>query len=142
VPIARDYVEGEPAMLDYGAALAETLPARALVFLEGDLGMGKTTLARGILRGLGFTGRVKSPTYTLIEPYVFSDKRVYHLDFYRIKDPRELEYIGLEEILDEDAVLLIEWPERAAGMLPDADVVIRIRRKDAGRIVEREARER
>lgn len=140
--IVRDYVEGEPAMLDYGAALARMLPARALVFLEGDLGMGKTTLARGILHGLGFTGRVKSPTYTLIEPYVFSDKRVYHLDFYRIKDPRELEYIGLEEILDEDAVLLIEWPERAEGALPDADVVIRIRRKDAGRIVERETRER
>jgi tRNA threonylcarbamoyladenosine biosynthesis protein TsaE len=131
-----DYVEGEDAMLSYGEALARTLPRTGIVFLEGDLGAGKTTLARGILRGLGFTGHVKSPTYTLVEPYGFSGIRVYHFDFYRIKDPRELEFIGLEEILDEDALKLIEWPERAEGQLPAADVVIRTRRKDAGRIVE------
>lgn len=123
-------------MLAYGEALAPTLPRTGIVFLEGDLGAGKTTLARGILRGLGFTGHVKSPTYTLVEPYGFSGIRVYHFDFYRIKDPRELEFIGLEEILDEEALKLIEWPERAEGQLPAADVVIRTRCKDAGRIVE------
>jgi tRNA threonylcarbamoyladenosine biosynthesis protein TsaE len=135
-----DYVAGEAAMLAYGEALAGALPYPGLVFLEGDLGMGKTTLARGILRGLGFTGRVKSPTYTLIEPYGFSGIQVYHLDFYRIKDPRELEFIGLEELLEERALMLIEWPERAEGRLPAPDVVIRIRRKDAGRIVDIVAR--
>ena len=138
--LRTDYVEGEEAMLAYGEALARELPRTALVFLEGDLGAGKTTLARGILRGLGFDGHVKSPTYTLVEPYGFSDIQVYHFDFYRIKDPRELDFIGLDEFLAEEAIKLIEWPERAAGYLPAADVVIRIRRKDAGRIVERESR--
>ena len=133
------YIEGEPAMLAFGTALARRLPANAVVYLEGDLGAGKTTLARGILRGLGFAGSVKSPTYTLVEPYGFSGLQVYHLDFYRIKDPEELEYIGLDDLFGETAIKLIEWPERAEGRLPAADIVIRIRRKDAGRVIEVES---
>lgn len=136
------YVEGEPAMLAFGAALARRLSVNAVVFLEGDLGAGKTTLARGILRGLGFEGSVKSPTYTLVEPYEFSGIQVYHLDFYRIEDPEELEYIGLDDVFGETAIKLIEWPERAQGRLPAADVVIRIRRRDAGRVIEIESRDR
>jgi tRNA threonylcarbamoyladenosine biosynthesis protein TsaE len=152
MPSRVDYVEGEPAMLAYGAALAGRLAAvraalpgdprgaryreSTLVTLEGDLGAGKTTLARGILRGLGFEGSVKSPTYPIVELYEFARSRVYHLDFYRIVDPRELDFIGLDELLHERAIVLVEWPERAQGRLPRADVEIRIRRQDAGRIVE------
>ncbi len=93
-----DFVADEAAMLAYGAALAKSLADDDLVFLEGELGSGKTTLARGILRGLGFTGHVKSPTYTLVEPYEFDSILVYHFDFYRIRDPEELEYIGFDDL--------------------------------------------
>ncbi len=132
----RDYVEGEAAMLQAGMRLASKLPRNGLVFLEGDLGAGKTTLARGILRGLGFEGHVKSPTYTLVEPYGFSGIQVYHFDFYRINDPQELDFIGLDELIAAEALKLIEWPERAGGQLPPPDLVIRIYAQDAGRIVE------
>lgn len=123
-------------MLAFGAALAKHLPRDGIVFLRGELGAGKTTLARGILQGLGFTGRVKSPTYTLVEPYGFSGTQVYHFDFYRIYDPRELEFIGLHEILEAGGLKLIEWPERAVGQLPAADLVITITEQDAGRLIE------
>lgn len=136
MPTRIDYVEGEAAMLAFGAALARCLPRTGVVFLCGDLGAGKTTLARGILQGLGFSGRVKSPTYTLVEPYSFSGTQVYHFDFYRINDPRELEFIGLHEILDASGLKLIEWPERAAGELPAPDLVITITEQDAGRRIE------
>jgi tRNA threonylcarbamoyladenosine biosynthesis protein TsaE len=136
MPNRVDYVAGEAAMLAYGAALAARLDARALVTLAGELGAGKTTLARGILRGLGFLGSVKSPTYPIVELYEFDGARVYHLDFYRITDARELDFIGLDELLEERAIVLVEWPERAHGRLPQADVEIRIRTQDAGRIVE------
>ena len=123
-------------MLAYGAALARDLEPDDLVLLVGDLGAGKTTLARGILRGLGFDGHVKSPTYTLVEPYEFGSTRVYHFDFYRIKDREELEYIGLDDLLGERAIKLIEWPQRAFGRLPTPQRVIRIRSEGSGRIVE------
>ncbi len=96
-----------------GARLADVCTVPMLIFLEGDLGAGKTTLARGFLRGLGHRGAVKSPTYTLIEPYEIDGRKVYHLDLYRVADPAELDYLGLREMLAEEAVLLIEWPERA-----------------------------
>jgi len=131
-----DHVADESAMLAYGAALARDLAPDDLVFLVGDLGAGKTTLARGILRGLGFDGHVKSPTYTLVEPYEFGAMRVYHFDFYRIKDREELEYIGLDDLLGERAIKLIEWPERAFGRLPLPQRVIRIRSQGSGRVVE------
>ncbi|HTO57725.1 MAG TPA: tRNA (adenosine(37)-N6)-threonylcarbamoyltransferase complex ATPase subunit type 1 TsaE [Pseudomonadales bacterium] len=131
-----DHVADEAAMLAYGVALAAELDPGDLVFLIGDLGAGKTTLARGILRGLGFSGHVKSPTYTLVEPYEFGSTRVYHFDFYRIKDREELEYIGLDDLLGERAIKLVEWPERASGRLPTPQCVIRIRADGEGRVVE------
>ena len=88
------------------------------------------------MRGLGFTGHVKSPTYTLVEPYEFGATRVYHFDFYRIKDREELEYIGLDDLLDEHAIKLVEWPERAWERLPPPQRVIRIRADGAGRVVD------
>jgi tRNA threonylcarbamoyladenosine biosynthesis protein TsaE len=121
------------AQLAFGEALGRLLPRRLVVYLEGDLGTGKTTLVRGILRGLGHSGPVRSPTYTLIEPYELPAARVYHLDLYRLSDPEELDYLGLRDLSGEDAILLVEWPERGAGTLPSADLSIRIRYQIQGR---------
>ena len=105
-----------------GRRLAQVCPVRAVIWLRGPLGAGKTTLVRGFLRGLGYQGAVKSPTYTLIEPYECGGRRVFHLDLYRIADPAELDYLGLRDLQDEDAVLLVEWPKRGAAALPPADL--------------------
>ena len=107
-----------------GAALARALRGGMVVTLHGDLGSGKTTVVRGLLRALGFTGPVKSPTYTLVEHYLFSRLYFYHFDFYRFADPNEWETAGLAECFRDDAVCLVEWPERVAGLLPPADVDI------------------
>ena len=95
-----------------------------VVTLHGDLGSGKTTVVRGALRALGWTGPVKSPTYTLVEHYLFSRLYFYHFDFYRFTDPAEWETAGFAECFRDDAVCLVEWPERVAGLLPPADVDI------------------
>ena len=117
----------------WGTHLAAACPANALIFLEGDLGAGKTTLVRGFLRGRGHAGSVRSPTYTLIEPYELATGTVYHLDLYRLGHGEELEYLGLRDLLAETAVLLIEWPERAVGWLPEPDLRVRIRHLPQGR---------
>jgi len=132
----RHDVPTEAAMLDLGSSLATRLHGDELVVLEGELGAGKTTFARGVLRGLGYCGHVKSPTYTLIEPYELADGTVYHLDLYRIVDPQELDFIGFTELLGERAIKLIEWPERAGARLPRPDAVIRIAPNGTGRIVD------
>ena len=121
------------AQLAFGARLAALLPAACVLYLEGDLGTGKTTLTRGILRGLGHCGAVRSPTYTLIEPYQVPSGPVYHLDLYRLADPEELEYLGLRDFMGEDARWVIEWPDRGAGLLPAADLRIMIESLDEGR---------
>lgn len=127
----------EAAQEAFGAALAAACgKAAALIFLEGDLGAGKTTTTRGFLRALGHRGAVKSPTYTLVEPYDIGGRRIYHLDLYRVADPGELEYLGLREMLAESAVLLVEWPERGAGWLPPPDLRVRILHRPAGRRIE------
>jgi tRNA threonylcarbamoyladenosine biosynthesis protein TsaE len=122
----RLHLEGEAAQEELGRRIAPLLTGGWIVHLIGDLGAGKTTLARGILRGLGHVGAVKSPTYTLIEPYEPRGRHVYHLDLYRLGDPEELEYLGLRDILGEDALILVEWPERAGVALPPADLALRI----------------
>jgi len=119
-------LRGEAAQEALGRRLAKACGGRMLIFLEGDLGAGKTTLTRGFLRGMGHEGAVKSPTYTLVEPYEIGGHRIYHLDLYRVGDPGELEYLGLREMLAEDAILLVEWAERGAGWLPEPDLRIRI----------------
>lgn len=128
----------EAAQLAFGAALGRALGARplerpGLIALHGDLGAGKTTLVRGLLRALGHTGPVRSPTFTLLEPYEHLTPPVWHLDLYRLGDPGELEYLGLADLLVAPALLLIEWPERGAGALPAADLDIHIAHADAGR---------
>ena len=103
------------------------------VFLQGTLGMGKTTLSRGLIRGLGHQGSVKSPTYTLVEPYEHLSPIAYHFDLYRLGDPQELEYVGIRDYFQGDNVCLIEWAERGQGILPEADLVIRLETQDEGR---------
>ena len=104
-----------------------------VVYLEGDLGAGKTCLARGILRGLGYPGRVKSPTYTLVELYKTSRLYLYHFDFYRLEDPHAWIDAGFREYFDEEAACLVEWPERAGSTLPGPDLEIRLEIRPYGR---------
>ena len=98
-----------------GMALSRVVPSSCLIYLTGDLGAGKTTLARGFLRGLGHTGSVKSPTYTLIEPYEIGNRRCYHLDLYRLADPDEIEFLGLRDMLQDDAIMLVIEAETDSG---------------------------
>jgi tRNA threonylcarbamoyladenosine biosynthesis protein TsaE len=111
-------IENEAEMLALGAKLAQQVQAGAVIFLYGPLGAGKTTLARGFLQALGYQGRVKSPTYALLETYSFAQVTVYHFDFYRVKEAKELQFIGIEDYFRPDSICLIEWPENAAAMLP------------------------
>ncbi len=117
----------------FGERLGQVCPSACTLHLQGDLGAGKTTLVRGFLRARGHDGPVRSPTYTLIEPYELASGTVYHLDLYRLGDPEELEYLGLRDLFAGDATLLIEWPEQGAGWLPQADLVLAIAHRPAGR---------
>lgn len=100
--------------------------ARAFIELHGDLGSGKTTLARHLLRALGVQGRVKSPTYTVVEPYELPALQIWHFDFFRFNDPREWEDAGFRDIFAGPGLKLVEWPEKAAALLPRADLIVRI----------------
>ncbi|HUX30006.1 MAG TPA: tRNA (adenosine(37)-N6)-threonylcarbamoyltransferase complex ATPase subunit type 1 TsaE [Thiobacillus sp.] len=136
----RRRLADEAATLAFGAQLARGLAAGMTFYLEGDLGAGKTTLVRGLLRALGYSGRVKSPTYTLAEIYSLPAFELYHFDLYRMHDPREWLDAGFRDISDGQAVSLIEWPEKAAGWLPPPDVIIRLAITDEARDIECEAR--
>ena len=119
-------LKSEKEMLGLGATLARLLKGEGVIHLSGGLGAGKTTLCRGILRAMGHSGAVKSPTFTLVEPYQISDSEVYHFDLYRLADPSELDYIGIDEYFGKNKLCLIEWPEKAEGYLPQQDLEINI----------------
>lgn len=116
----------ELAMLELGGDISSALCPGEIIYLEGCLGSGKTTLTNGILKGFDFDGSVKSPTYTLVEPYFIKGFQFYHFDLYRLGDPEELEYIGIREYCDHDAICIFEWPERGLGIIPLPDLVIKI----------------
>jgi len=125
----------EQAMVQLGGSIARLIRDRLIITLQGDLGAGKTTLSRGILQGLGHSGAVKSPTYTLVEPYQLALGAVYHFDLYRLVDAEELEYMGFADYLADAQLCLIEWPEQGQGFLHMADIAIEISQPGAGRCV-------
>ena len=111
----------------FGQKMGRQLSGKGMViYLQGCLGAGKTTLVRGILQGLGYKGAVKSPTYTLVEPYELADTLIYHFDLYRLNDVEELEYIGVRDYFQSTTLCLVEWPEKAAGLLPQPDIGIQL----------------
>ena len=119
--------------MDIGTVLLGTTDKPQCVQLEGELGAGKTTLVAGIVAAFGVKGPVRSPTYTLVEPYELDGRFLYHMDLYRLTDPDEIEPLGVRELLVPGAVLLIEWPQRARGRLPPADLSIAIEYEDPPR---------
>ena len=118
-----------------GARLAEGSGVVQLVYLRGALGTGKTTLVRGLLHALGHTGVVRSPTFTLVEGYVVNGRQIYHLDLYRVMHPGELEFIGLRDYVKNNNLVLVEWAERGAAVLPLPDLDVEIRKSGDRRIV-------
>ena len=123
----------ESATLAFGAHLAQVIEPGLVIYLHGDLGAGKTTLVRGLLQALGHVGKVKSPTYTLVEPYVISGFNLYHFDLYRFVDPEEWEASGFRDYFNAQSVCFVEWPEKANGLLPEPDIDIRLEPENEGR---------
>jgi tRNA threonylcarbamoyladenosine biosynthesis protein TsaE len=123
----------ESETLVLGAKIATFLQGGEIIYLSGELGAGKTTFVRGVLNALGYSGNVKSPTYTLVEPYSINNKSIYHFDLYRINDPEELEAMGIRDYCDGESICLFEWPEQGEDVLPTADIIFTLSHCDSGR---------
>lgn len=135
----KRYLQDQAATEAFGGQLAAACKGGLLVFLHGHLGAGKTTLVRGFLRASGHSGPVKSPTYALIEPYITAYGNLYHLDLYRLADAEELEWIGIRDLFEDESICLVEWPERGAGILPEADLHVYLQAEGSGREIRVEA---
>ncbi|MDB4223925.1 tRNA (adenosine(37)-N6)-threonylcarbamoyltransferase complex ATPase subunit type 1 TsaE [Granulosicoccus sp.] len=137
----RFSIASETEMQNFGSRLVKSLPEKALVTLSGELGAGKSVLARAMIHALGYEGRVKSPTYTLIETYEASHAgqsatRIAHLDLYRLSDPEELEYLGFDDVLANNNLVIIEWPEQGEGRVPAANLNVSIEYADTDSLME------
>ena len=129
-------LENEAETIEIGAKVASRLKGGEIIYLKGELGTGKTTLVRGALNKLGFVGNVKSPTYTIVEPYSIDSHVVYHFDLYRLNDPEELESLGIRDYCDGQSICFFEWPEKGGNLLPNADINLLLSYTEEGRNVE------
>lgn len=125
----------EAATLAFAKHFAKGVSVGLVIYFYGDLGAGKTTFARGLLHGLGHQGKVKSPTYTLVEPYAINNTQLYHFDLYRFTDEEEWESAGFREYFHRGSICLVEWPEKAASLLPAPDITIQLQAQGMGRQV-------
>lgn len=128
-------LKNEEDTVAFGARVAKATQGGEIIYLKGQLGVGKTTFVRGFLNQLGHSGNVKSPTYTLIEPYSINGKSVYHFDLYRINDPEELEAMGIRDYCDGESICLYEWPEQGQNVVPESDLVVSLSHVETGREV-------
>lgn len=129
--IFTQFIQNEQAMCAFGQQLMRTICSISatqpiVLYINGELGAGKTTLSRGMIQGLGYQGNVKSPTYTLVEEYNIASKNIYHFDLYRLSDPEELEFMGIRDYFGANCICLIEWAERGNGILNPADLFVNI----------------
>ena len=129
------YLNDTEATEQFGASLYKILPVKCVVFLQGDLGAGKTTLVRGFLRAAGYNGTVKSPTYNIVEEYTIAQQAVFHFDLYRLSAPEELEWIGINDYFAQQSICFIEWPELGSGFLPEPDIIIALTQQEQGRVL-------
>lgn len=133
-------LKDESETVALGAKIAAAIQGGEIIYLSGELGAGKTTFVRGFLNALGHSGNVKSPTYTLVEPYLINGRNIYHFDLYRINDPEELEAMGIRDYCDGESICLYEWPEQGEDVLPAADIILLLSHNDSGREVKIESK--
>ena len=122
----RLFLENEAMTLETAYLMSQCLSPGLMIYLEGGLGAGKTTFCRGLIRGLGHDQAVKSPTFTVVEPYQLSGIDIYHCDLYRLSDPEELDYMGFEDYVHNRSICLVEWPDKGKGVLSSPDVVLSV----------------
>jgi len=131
------FLADDTASILLGQQIALNIPQQQFVIhLKGDLGAGKTTFSRGLIQALGHDGNVKSPTYTLVEHYQLNNRDIFHFDLYRLSEPEELDYLGIDDYFSGNALCLIEWPQQAGNALPQPDLLIELSYHEAGRMVE------